>query len=251
MISVKNLCVGYGDKSVLNDISFEIPHVSITGVIGKNGSGKSTLVGALCARLKCTGSILIGGEDVFGMNARQRAQHISVLPQKLGDVTCTVKELVYMGRNPYISIGKRIGDTDRQKVDNAIKILGIEGLSDVAVNRLSGGERQKAYLAMILAQDTELIILDEPTSFIDIEYTASFMNLLKELKEKHGKTVIIVIHDINSVLEYADNILALQNGKTAFYGTVSECIKSGVIERVFNVRRVDYTEDGISKSFYK
>ncbi len=251
MLSVNNLSVSYHNRKVLNNVSFEIKKGTLTAVIGKNGSGKSSLICAVSNQIKYSGDVFLNGKDISHMTDNNRAKVMSVLPQKLNDTSFTVKELVTLGRNPYIGISKRLSDNDKSKVDRAMSDLGISELSQSYVDRLSGGERQKAYIAMILAQDTDLIILDEPTSFMDAQYSSAFMSLLMRLKSEFGKTIIVVLHDITDAVEYADDILIIDNGKKVFFGTSSECIQSGILEDLFNVRRIDYLENGTEKSFYK
>lgn len=251
MLTVNDLYVSYGRKNILENINFELQKGCITSVIGKNGSGKSTLLHSIAGIVKYTGDILYNGKSVKLMALSERSKLISMLPQKLNDVGYTVQELVSMGRNPYVELGKRLKSLDVDKINEAISVMGLCQLRETPVNKLSGGERQKAYIAMILAQDTDLIILDEPTSFIDIEYASVFSSILNDLKNKHNKTILTIYHDINSAIEFSDNMLVLEKGKTAFYGTTDECIKSGIIERIFNVHKIEYTDNGINSVFYK
>lgn len=251
MLEVINLSVNYGKNIALDNVNFIINKGTITSVIGKNGSGKSTLIHSIAGFVKYSGNILYNNSEIMSIPYTMRAKEISLLPQKLTDVGYTVYELVSMGRNPYVGIGKRFQEIDYIRINNAITAMGIDGLKNKPVNQLSGGERQKAYIAMILAQDTELVILDEPTSFMDIEYSNMFSLILSDLKNKYNKTVLTVYHDINSVIDFSDYILVLDEGKTAYYGPTEECVKSGIIEKTFNVSRIDYTKNGISAMFYK
>lgn len=250
MLEFRNVCAGYGRKRVLNGVSFQlIPH-KMTAVIGRNGCGKSTLVSCVNGQLRYTGEITFSEKNLMLLPLRERAQTIAILPQLLSSVSVTVEELVAMGRNPYLDLGKRLTETDRSHIEAALRQTGMEELRFRPLNRLSGGERQKAYLAMVLAQNTRVVILDEPTTYMDMQYEAEFMNLLDTLKRKEKKTLMVVMHDLTRAVELADDIVLLEEGCVRFYGSTAECAKSGLIEQAFRVRRCDYEEDGVHKILY-
>lgn len=250
MLEFQNVCVSYGKRQVLKDIHFSLAPHKITAVIGKNGCGKSTLVSCINGQVKYTGQILLSGRPLTQMSLRERAQNISILPQFLNSAPVTVEELVTMGRNPYLDLGKRITDTDRASIDRAISIMDIAHLRTKTLNRISGGERQKAYLAMVLAQNTDMIVLDEPTTYMDMSYEAEFMNQLTRLKCSHQKTILIVMHDLTSAVAAADNIALLDNGTITFFGAVQQCIQTGLIEQIFHVKRYTYEENGNVRTLY-
>lgn len=250
MLVFKNVSAGYGKKKVLDGVSFSLPPHKMTAVIGKNGCGKSTLVSCVNGQLRYTGEISFSEKNLALLPLRERAQTIAILPQFLSPASVTVEELVSMGRNPYLDLGKRLTETDQAHIEKAIRAAGLEELRGKPLNRLSGGERQKAYLAMVLAQNTRVVILDEPTTYMDMRYEAEFMNLLDILKKKEKKTLLVVMHDLTGAVSHADQIVLLEDGRVRFCGSAAECAESGLIEQVFRVKRCDYVEDGVKKILY-
>ena len=186
MLSFHQVCASYGKNQVLDHIDFSLVPHKLTAVVGRNGSGKSTLVSCVNQELPYTGEITFSDRNLAVMTLRERAQLISILPQTLHSPAVTVEELTAFGRNPYLDFGKRMSPKDWQAVDDALEAIGISGLRDKLVTELSGGERQKAYLAMVLAQNTRVMILDEPTTYMDMEYEAAFFRLLETLKTKRN-----------------------------------------------------------------
>lgn len=237
----KNLSAFYGQKQILTDLSFSLAPRRFTALIGKNGCGKSTLLGCVGGQVRHTGEILLGGRPIQSFPPRERAKRIALLPQHLPPAAMETEELVAMGRNPYLNLTGRLQPQDRQKIEEAIALTGIEPLRHELVSTLSGGERQKAYLAMILAQDADILLLDEPTAHMDMGYAADFLQLLRTLTETHGKTVLAVLHDLNAAVSYAHELLLIEDGTL----TDPACI-----ERVFSVRKAEYNENGTTKYFY-
>ncbi len=237
-------------KQVLNDINFTLDNHKITALIGRNGCGKSTLISCVNCSVRFVGEIMYDDRSTALMPPKERARLIAVLPQLLPKTSLTVKELVSMGRTPYLDVGRRLSPSDIEQTERAIAACGLESLSDRPVNRLSGGERQKAYIAMILAQNTRVVILDEPTAYMDTANAREFMELITELKHKHKKTILLVTHDLTSAVDTADNILVIDNKTAAFFGTAEDCVRSGIIERVFGVKKSEYMRDGVNKILY-
>lgn len=250
MLTFNNISVKLGGKMILDGVSFRLRPHKITAVIGKNGSGKSTLVSCITGGVKYTGEILYGDKNTALIPSRERAQLIAVLPQILPKTMLTVEELAQMGRVPYLDIGRRLSDNDRQQIRGALEITGMTEMSQRMVNSLSGGERQRAYLAMILAQNTRVIVLDEPTTYMDMENEADFLALAESLKVGPKKTVMLVIHDLTKAVEIADSILVLDGGRAVFFGSADDCVESGVIESTFGVKRTSYETDGIERPLY-
>lgn len=236
MLRADGLSVTIKKKEILKNISFEIKPNSFTVLMGKNGSGKSTLVSCINQMRAYEGELLFEEQSLKKMSPRQRAANISILPQMLASPHILVEDLVKMGRNPFLDVGGRFTPEDEAAVDKGFSIMGIGELRHRFVDELSGGERQKAYMAMILAQDTELIVLDEPTTYMDVEYQAEFMRILKHIKEECHKTLLVVMHDLNMAAEYADDILVLDKGSLCFAGTKKECLRERVIEQIFHVK---------------
>lgn len=245
MLKFEKVSVTLGGKEILKDISFEVRPHTLTCIIGKNGSGKSTLLSALSGTVKYTGKISFCEKNLALMSLKERARLLSMLSQSLPSVGITAEELIKMGRNPYLGIGNKFSAEDEEAVEKAVDIMKIKELTDKRVDRISGGERQKVYLAMTLAQQTRVIALDEPATYLDTEYSKELYSLLKRLRAEEKKTVIAVMHDITEAVQTADNIVFLDGGRLLFFGTAEACIRSGLIEKVFKVKKYEYeTEDG-------
>lgn len=236
MLDINRLTVKRGAKTVLSDLALSLPTGSITALIGKNGSGKSTLLSAIGGICPFSGEVLWDGIPLSSLSPRERARRVSFLPQSLPAPHMTVRELVLLGRHPYRTAFSVASDTDLAAVEAALCEVEIDHLANRYTDEISGGERQRAYLGMILAQDAPLWLLDEPTAYMDISVAARFLELLK--KWKREKTLLVAIHDINSALRYADRIALLDGNRLAFFGTVAECLATSVIEETFSVRRV-------------
>lgn len=216
MIELKNINGGYGKKQVLFDINTIMHENEITSIIGPNGCGKSTLLEISSGLMKpYEGVVVADGVNIHEMNAKDRAKKISVLSQQKNPGALTVRALVYHGRFPYLGYPRKYRDEDRKIVDEAMRTAGIYDLAEESLSELSGGQQQKAYIAMLLAQNTDIVFLDEPVTFLDINYQLELMEIIKELKN-NGKTVIMVIHDINLAMSYSDKIIAMKNGRIGF-----------------------------------
>lgn len=246
MLKIKSLYASYGKKTILSDITLDVQKGSFTAVIGKNGSGKSTLVSCLGSALKFKGRIEVNSLDFSQMSRRERAQCIAVMPQLLSNPSLTVRELVCLGRSPYLSIGERMSEKDTEAVESAVKKAELTQLADRSLDTLSGGELRRAYFGMLLAQDTDIIVLDEATAYMDAENE----NKLLELVSNSGKTVICVMHDLTCAVKYADRIVLIENGKIAFCENTDKVLEKGLIERHFNVRRYDTKSGDETKIFF-
>ena len=244
MLEIKNISVTKNKKEILHDVSFSVKPHTITAIIGKNGSGKSTLISCLTGENKYKGSVFFSDDDISLLSSKQRARLVSLLPQNLPEVPITVEKLVEMGRNPYTDIGNRLSEKDTQQIEKAIESAGIQNIRHKKLTEISGGERQKAYIAMVLSQNTRVIALDEPTTYMDVQVEKAFMSLIRELKEKHKKTLLVVMHDLSAAVEIADNILLLHEGKVKEFGTTQHVLQSGAIEEVFDVTRYECELDG-------
>ena len=244
MLEIKNISVTKKKKEILNDVSFSVKPHTITAIIGKNGSGKSTLISCLTGESKHKGTIFFSDDDLSLLQSKQRARLVSLLPQNLPSVPITVEKLVEMGRNPYTDIGKRLSEKDVQQTEKAIKDAGIENIRHKKLTEISGGERQKAYIAMLLAQNTRVIALDEPTTYMDVQVEKSFISLIRDLKKKHKKTLLVVMHDLSRAVEISDNILILDEGEVKKFGETKDVLQSGAIEEAFGVSRYECEFDG-------
>ncbi len=235
MLEFKNISVTKNKKEILQNVSFSVRPHTITAIIGKNGSGKSTLISCLTGESRYKGSVFFSEEDISLLSLKQRSKLISLLPQNPSAVPITVEKLAEMGRNPYLDIGKRLSEKDRQQIERAIEDAGISDIRRKKLTEISGGERQRAYIAMVLSQNTRVIALDEPTAYMDVQVEKAFMSLVRQLKEKHKKTILVVMHDLSAAAEIADNILLLDEGKVRIFGKTADVLESGAIEEVFGV----------------
>ena len=244
MITFENLTVSYGKRKILDGVSFPLVPRKLTALIGRNGAGKSTLLSCVNQERAYTGKILYENRELAGIPVRERARLIALLPQVLAAPPVTVEELARFGRSPYLDLGKRLTEADRRIVQEAMETAGVAGLGAQRVDRLSGGERQKAYFAMMLAQKTPLMVMDEPTTYMDMAYEKSFFQMLKERIDRDQMTLLVILHDLSQALRQADYLAVLDSGRLAFYGTAAACAETGVIESVFGVEKHTFMENG-------
>ena len=235
MIAIKDLYSGYGDDDILKGVSLNILNNKLTVIAGPNGCGKSTLLKTISGIIKKTsGSIFIDNVDLSNISPLDRAKRIAYLSQNRSVPDIAVKNLVLHGRFPYLSYPRRYRAEDREAVDIALERMGIEGLRDKMVSELSGGERQKVYIAMALAQGSDYLLLDEPTTFLDISHQFQLLDLAKELCSEN-KSVVMVLHNLESALSIADSFILMDKGRLLFEGGVDDVYSSKLIDKVFNV----------------
>lgn len=236
MITAQNLHKKYGDHIVLDGLNIEFPKGKVISLIGGNGAGKSTLLSVISKLIdQDQGKVFLTNEDIYHISSKDFAKKLSFLRQSNHThIRLKVSELVGFGRFPY-NRGKRMSEEDHQKVDEAIAFMELEELADHYLDELSGGQRQRAYLAMILAQDTENILLDEPLNNLDMKYSVQIMKTLRDFAHQKGKTVILIVHDINIASQYSDYIAALKNGVVCHFGTTNEIIKPRILKDIFDI----------------
>lgn len=235
MLDLKNLSVGYKDRQVVKDISLVFRPAEITTIIGKNGTGKSTLLKTACSLLKpLSGKVLLEGKDQREYTRKEWATKVAFLSQTHPDSNTSVHTLVSHGRYPHLGFSKTMAERDLLLVKRALGTMEIEALADKSLCAISGGERQKAYLAMALAQDTPYIALDEPSTYLDPSVQKEILRLLKRLRNQ-GKCIIAVMHDLGSALEVSDHICLLDKGEMIAYERPEALVKGGLIEQVFGV----------------
>ena len=235
MLSIQTLTKLYDGIPVVDDVTLDIPRGKVTSLIGPNGAGKSTVLG-IATRLLASdhGNVLLDGKSIRQWNTRALARHLAVLTQSNNvQMKVTVRELVGFGRFPHS--GTRLTADDHRRVDEAVRYMGLEDFADRFIDEMSGGQRQRAFIAMVLAQDTDVIFLDEPTNNLDIRHSLSMMKLLRRLADELGKTVIIVLHEINLASFYSDRICAFKDGKLAFSGTPAEVMTAERLKAVYGV----------------
>jgi ABC-type cobalamin/Fe3+-siderophores transport system ATPase subunit len=236
MIRLKNIISGYSGTEIIKNIDISFEKGSITSIIGKNGCGKTTLLKTASWLLKpFSGNIMLDGESIYNIPDKKLAKKISFLPQIRIAPNISVYNLVMHGRFPYLGFPRIPHDEDRAIVENALEKLGLKKYRNKNVKELSGGERQKVYLAMVLAQDTDYIFLDEPTTYLDINHQLEILDIIKELRSM-GRAVIMAIHDLNSALTCCDKVCLLDKGEIVISDTAEAVYNSREIERVFRVK---------------
>ncbi len=235
MVEVKNVSKQYGGKTVLEETSLSIQKGRLTSFIGPNGAGKSTLLSIMSRLIKTdSGEITVDGQEIGACKSNDLAKKISILKQTNQiNIRLTIKDLVSFGRFPY-SQGK-LTDEDWVHINQALSYMKLDDLKDKYLDQLSGGQCQRAFIAMIIAQDTDYIFLDEPLNNLDMKHSVEMMKLLKRLVEDFGKTVVVVIHDINFASVYSDHIVALKNGRIVKEGPAEEIIETSVLEDIYDM----------------
>ncbi len=236
MIELLELCAGYKTTQVLFDISADLRQGRLVGIIGPNGCGKSTLLKTVAHLIPPTsGEVRINGTSVASMPEGSHAKHIAYLSQGHRIPDMTVGQLVLHGRYPHLHFPKRYSADDRNIASAAMETLGITSLADIPLSSLSGGMRQSAYLAMALAQQTDYILLDEPTTYLDIANQMTLMRLLRRLTDD-GKGIAAVMHDLPMALTYCDEIWVMRDGRIAKKGTPEQICASEILTELFSVR---------------
>ncbi|HZG80700.1 MAG TPA: ABC transporter ATP-binding protein [Brevibacillus sp.] len=235
MIEVRNVSKRYSNKYVVEDVSLKIAKGKITSFIGPNGAGKSTLLSMISRLLtKDQGEILLEGQEISKTKSQELAKKISILKQSNHiSIRLTIRELVSFGRFPY-SQGN-LTKEDWMHVDEAIRYMELEDIQHKFLDQLSGGQKQRAYIAMVIAQNTEYILLDEPLNNLDMKHSVQIMKVLRRLVDELGKTVVIVIHDINFASCYSDYIVALKDGKVIEEGSTDKIINSQILKDVYDM----------------
>lgn len=245
MIKMKNVCAGYRNEEVLHNISLEFEPGKVTVIIGPNGCGKSTLLKTL-VRLNehSSGMILVDDENIEKLDSASLAQRVAYLPQNKRTPDIGVLRMVLHGRFAYLKYPRRYRKEDYDMAKRALQWVGIEDLAEKNVNELSGGNKQKVYIAMALAQDTDTILLDEPTTYLDIAHQLKMMKLARELAAK-GKAVVMVLHDLTQAFQIADKIVVMKEGRVRTCGYSEEVYASGIVKEVFGVgfQRVQIEEE--------
>lgn len=233
----ENVNVGYGEKTIVKDLDVEIPDQQVTTIIGSNGCGKSTLLKAMTRILSHqSGSIMIDGESIARQNTKELARKLAILPQNPeGASGLTVGELVSYGRFPYQKGFGRLNKRDMEMIEWALEVTGTTPFKYQAVDSLSGGQRQRVWIAMSLAQETDMIFLDEPTTYLDMAHQLEVLELLQKLNQEEGRTIVMVLHDLNQAARFADYIVAMKDGEIVKAGSPEEVIQRDVLRDVFHI----------------
>ena len=237
-LDVAGLTLGYDDKDIVKAVSTTIPTGKITAIIGANASGKSTLLRGVARLLKPRkGSVVLDGKAVHDMRSLDVAKIIGLLPQApVAPESITVGDLVSRGRYPHQGWFARWNADDDKAVADALDATGTADLVDRKLTQLSGGQRQRVWIAMALAQGTDILLLDEPTTYLDINYQVEVLDLLTDLNHRSGTTVVMVLHELNLACRYADHVIAMKQGEIVVEGDPSDVITSEVVEDVFRLR---------------
>ena len=233
-MELKNIHKAY-DTVVVDSVSLTIPKNQLTAFIGPNGAGKSTLVSIMSRLLqKDSGQLWIKGKEIEVWNSKELSKELSVLKQNQSfQVSLTVEELVSFGRYPY-SKGK-LSTLDYQMIDQALKHTNLLELRERSIQTLSGGQMQRVFIAMVLAQDTEIILLDEPLNHLDLKQAVEIMKLLRYMVENLDKTVVIVMHDLNMAINFSDYLVAFKEGKCEFHGQIMDVVTNQTLSELYEI----------------
>ncbi|WP_026912549.1 ABC transporter ATP-binding protein [Patulibacter minatonensis] len=234
----EELSLGYDARAVSHDLTVEIPDGSFTVIVGPNACGKSTLLRALARMLKpSVGTVLLDGGPIQSLPSKEVARRLGLLPQSsIAPDAITVADLVARGRYPHQGLLRQWSREDERAVAAAMASTDVTELASRAVDELSGGQRQRVWLAMVLAQETPIVLLDEPTTFLDIAHQIEVLDLCAELHQDQGRTLVAVLHDLNHACRYATHLIAMRDGAVVAEGDPSQIVDAELVERVFGLR---------------
>ncbi|WP_433395315.1 ABC transporter ATP-binding protein [Streptomyces sp. CA-146814] len=236
-LTAEHLTLGYGDRTVVSALDLVVPPGAVTVIVGANACGKSTLLRSMSRLLAPReGRVVLDGKEVHRLPAKELARTLGLLPQSpVAPEGITVSDLVGRGRHPHQSMFSRWNEKDDAAVASALEATATETLADRAVDELSGGQRQRVWIAMALAQQTDLLLLDEPTTFLDASHQIEVLDLLTDLNRSRGTTIVMVLHDLNLAARYADHLIALADGKLHSFGTPAEVLTEETVRAVFGL----------------
>lgn len=236
-LSAHSVSVGYGDTVISRDVTLDIPDGQVTTLIGANGCGKSTLLRGLSRLLPLSaGSVTLDGKKLGDYSSRELATRLSMLPQSpITPAGVTVADLVARGRHPHQSWLQQWSASHSAAVDEAMALTNVFQLRDRPVDSLSGGQRQRVWIAMVLAQDTDIVFLDEPTTYLDLAHSTDVLELVSTLNKEQGKTIVMVLHDLNLAARYSDNLVLMKDGSVTALGSPETTITPQALRDVFGL----------------
>lgn len=234
----EKLHIAYGEKVIVNQLDLSIPGGKVTALVGANGSGKSTILKTMARIMKPQkGGVFLDGKSIHQMQTKEVAKQLAILPQNpVAPEGLTVSELVSFGRFPHQKGFGSLSKEDKEMVGWALEVTGMTGFSDRPIEQMSGGQRQRAWIAMALAQGTDILFLDEPTTFLDMAHQLEVLKLLERLNRDEGRTIVMVVHDLNHATQYADHIVAIKNGEVIYEGSPNEVVHPDMLREVFGIR---------------
>ncbi|BBZ26133.1 ABC transporter [Mycolicibacterium madagascariense] len=237
-LGARSLSLGYGDTSVVDGLTVDVAAGAITAIVGPNACGKSTLLRGLARLLRpSSGQVILDGADITRLRTRDVARRLGLLPQSsIAPEGITVADLVSRGRFPHQTMLRQFSRDDQRAVAEAMAATGVTPIAGRPVDELSGGQRQRVWIAMVLAQQTPLILLDEPTTFLDIAHQIELLELFAELNLEQGRTIVAVLHDLNHACRFADQIVAMKAGAVVAQGHPSDVITAELVEDVYGLR---------------
>jgi iron complex transport system ATP-binding protein len=236
--------LAYGARTIVDGLSLAVPDGSVTVIVGANACGKSTLLRGLARLLTPrTGRVVLDGKAISEQPSRTVARRLGMLPQSpLAPEAITVRELVARGRQPHQNWWQQWSEHDAVAVEDALRATGTTALADRNVDELSGGQRQRVWIAMAVAQETDLLLLDEPTTFLDIAHQLEVLELVRTLNEERGRTIVMVLHDLNLACRYAHHIVAMRDGRVVAEGAPAEVVTAELLREVFHVEAAVITD---------
>ena len=246
-LSAESLTLAYGDRTIVEQLDLRVPPGRITAIVGANGCGKSTLLRALARLISPrSGQVVLDGKALHGRPPKEIARTLGLLPQApIAPEGIVVADLVGRGRHPHQKMLARFTAHDYEVVAQSLDATGITEFADRSVDELSGGQRQRVWIAMALAQQTDILLLDEPTTFLDLAHQVEVLDLLTDLSVSRGTTIVMVLHDVNLAIRYADTLVAVKDGKVLAMGAPSEIVTRTLIEEVFGLPN-SITSDPVS-----
>ena len=237
-VVASSVTVGYGQRTIIRDLSATFPAGKITTIVGPNGCGKSTLLRAMCGLLNLdTGTVSVDGQNISEMKRKDVARILGMLPQSpVAPEGLLVSDLVARGRHPHQAWFRQWSSTDEDAVFKALKQTGSADLASRTLDELSGGQRQRVWISMVLAQNTDILFLDEPTTYLDLATSVDILELVDSLRQELGRTVVMVLHDLNLAVRYSDYLVVMKDGQVIASGTPAEVITAELLQEAFDLR---------------